>query len=176
MRILHTSETKRGPQSTLFGKNASAGVISIVTKKPQFTFGGNIEASYGNYNAVEVNGITGLALMKADVLQDFDCIKVCTSYTLGGTTLYDLPSSIEDLERVQPSYEVLPGWGKYDPKLVPNLPEILAHTALIEPGGEATLRFAAHNADDFLNHGAQVASRMHGSAANCRSAELQQLT
>ena len=50
----------RGPQSTLFGKNASAGVISIVTKKPQFQFGGNVEASYGNYDAVVVKGtVTG---------------------------------------------------------------------------------------------------------------------
>jgi len=53
-------EVLRGPQSTLFGKNASAGVISIVTKKPQFTFGGNVEATYGNYNAVTVKGmVTG---------------------------------------------------------------------------------------------------------------------
>ncbi|MEE4452536.1 TonB-dependent receptor [Novosphingobium resinovorum] len=53
-------EVLRGPQSTLFGKNASAGVISIVTRKPQFEFGGNIEASYGNYDAVVVKGtVTG---------------------------------------------------------------------------------------------------------------------
>jgi outer membrane receptor protein involved in Fe transport len=50
-------EVLRGPQSTLFGKNASAGVISIVTQKPKFTFGGNVEASYGNYNAVVVKGV-----------------------------------------------------------------------------------------------------------------------
>ncbi|MFM5929370.1 MAG: TonB-dependent receptor [Novosphingobium sp.] len=50
-------EVLRGPQSTLFGKNASAGVISLVTKKPQFNFGGNIEASYGNYNALVVKGV-----------------------------------------------------------------------------------------------------------------------
>ncbi|WP_296675847.1 TonB-dependent receptor [Novosphingobium sp.] len=50
-------EVLRGPQSTLFGKNASAGVISIVTRAPQFKFGGNVEASYGNYNAVVVKGV-----------------------------------------------------------------------------------------------------------------------
>jgi adenylosuccinate synthase len=68
--------------------------------------------------AVEVNGLTGLALTKADVLQDFKEIKVCTSYRLGSQTLHDLPSCIEDLEKVQPVYETVPGWGKYDPKTV----------------------------------------------------------
>ena len=53
-------EVLRGPQSTLFGKNASAGIISIVTEEPQFEFGGGIEASYGNYDAIVVKGdITG---------------------------------------------------------------------------------------------------------------------
>ncbi|MCB2073216.1 MAG: TonB-dependent receptor [Novosphingobium sp.] len=50
-------EVLRGPQSTLFGKNASAGVISIVTKKPRFEFGGNVEASYGNFDAVVLKGV-----------------------------------------------------------------------------------------------------------------------
>jgi outer membrane receptor protein involved in Fe transport len=45
-------EVLRGPQSTLFGKNASAGVISITTKTPSFEFGGSAELTYGNYDAV----------------------------------------------------------------------------------------------------------------------------
>ncbi len=53
-------EVLNGPQSTLFGKNASAGVISVVTREPQFEFGGAIEASYGNFNAFVLKGdITG---------------------------------------------------------------------------------------------------------------------
>lgn len=53
-------EVLNGPQSTLFGKNASAGVISVVTREPQFEFGGAIEASYGNYNAFVIKGdVTG---------------------------------------------------------------------------------------------------------------------
>ena len=44
-------EVLRGPQSTLFGKNASAGIISIVTAEPAFDFGGSAELTYGNYNA-----------------------------------------------------------------------------------------------------------------------------
>ena len=45
-------EVLRGPQSTLFGKNASAGVISIVTQEPQFEQQGGAELTYGNYNLV----------------------------------------------------------------------------------------------------------------------------
>lgn len=57
---LRRIEVLRGPQSTLFGKNASAGIISVVTAPPSFTFGGSVEASYGNYNAIVAKAdITG---------------------------------------------------------------------------------------------------------------------
>ncbi len=53
-------EVLNGPQSTLFGKNASAGVISVVTREPQFDFGGTAELSYGNYDSIVVKGdVTG---------------------------------------------------------------------------------------------------------------------
>lgn len=53
-------EVLNGPQSTLFGKNASAGVISIVTREPQFEWGGMVEASYGNFNALVLQAdVTG---------------------------------------------------------------------------------------------------------------------
>ncbi len=53
-------EVLRGPQSTLFGKNASAGVISVVTKKPQFEFGGVVDATVSNFNGYRLNGyVTG---------------------------------------------------------------------------------------------------------------------
>ncbi|RVQ69412.1 TonB-dependent receptor [Croceicoccus ponticola] len=49
---LQRIEVLKGPQSTLFGKNASAGVISVVTAEPRFTFGGEAEVSYGNFDAM----------------------------------------------------------------------------------------------------------------------------
>ena len=53
---LNRSEVLRGPQSTLFGKNASVGVISLVTEKPSFEPTGEIELTYGNFNQARVKG------------------------------------------------------------------------------------------------------------------------
>ncbi len=53
-------EVLRGPQGTLFGRNASAGLIHVISKKPAFDFGANAEASYGNYDALRFSaGVTG---------------------------------------------------------------------------------------------------------------------
>ena len=49
-------EVLRGPQSTLFGKNASAGVISVVTKKPTFETEGSVEGTLSNFNGRRVGG------------------------------------------------------------------------------------------------------------------------
>jgi len=53
-------EVLRGPQGTLFGRNASAGLINIVSKKPSFDLGGFAEATYGNYDFLRLaGGVTG---------------------------------------------------------------------------------------------------------------------
>jgi len=57
---LERVEVLRGPQGTLFGRNTSAGALSIYTALPQFETHGYVEGSYGNYNAYGVKGaITG---------------------------------------------------------------------------------------------------------------------
>ena len=43
-------EVQRGPQGTLGGRNSSAGLISIYSKRPEFDLGGSAELTYGNYN------------------------------------------------------------------------------------------------------------------------------
>lgn len=60
--------------------------------------------------AVRVNGLTGIALTKLDVLDDFDTIKVCTGYEYNGAKLEDLPAQLEVFEKCKPVYEELPGW------------------------------------------------------------------
>lgn len=59
---LERVEVLRGPQSTLFGKNASAGVISVVTAAPSFDSEGRVEVQYGNYDQMLARGYftTGL--------------------------------------------------------------------------------------------------------------------
>jgi len=53
-------EVLSGPQSTLFGKNASAGVISVSTLLPEQEMGGMIEATAGNYGSRIIKGtVTG---------------------------------------------------------------------------------------------------------------------
>ena len=53
-------EVLRGPQGTLFGRNASAGILNIITKKPRFTPEVYGEATIGNYNLKRLaGGITG---------------------------------------------------------------------------------------------------------------------
>ena len=53
-------EVQRGPQGTLGGRNSSAGLISIYSKKPSFNFGATGEATYGNLDFVRLAGsITG---------------------------------------------------------------------------------------------------------------------
>lgn len=50
---LERIEVLKGPQGTLFGKNTSAGVINVVSKKPQFQFGSDVALTAGNYGDLE---------------------------------------------------------------------------------------------------------------------------
>jgi adenylosuccinate synthase len=59
--------------------------------------------------AIQVNGVTQLMMMKADVLSGFDTLKVCTAYTYKGETIHHLPYNIEE-ENVTPIYTEIKGW------------------------------------------------------------------
>ncbi len=59
--------------------------------------------------AVQVNGVTELIMMKADVLSGFEKIKVCTAYNYKGEKITHLPYNIE-AEYVTPVYTEMKGW------------------------------------------------------------------
>jgi adenylosuccinate synthase len=60
--------------------------------------------------AVRVNGLTGVALTKLDVLDGFETIKICTGYEHDGKVLDELPANLAVFEKCRPVYEEMPGW------------------------------------------------------------------
>src|SRR5881396_103602 len=60
--------------------------------------------------AAEINGFTAVALTKLDVLDALEEIKVCVGYNLDGKKCDSFPSVSQDLRRIEPVYETLPGW------------------------------------------------------------------
>ncbi len=58
--------------------------------------------------SVMLNGVTELIMMKADVLDDFDTIKVCVGYEIDGEVVEHFPFELND--KVKPVYVELPGW------------------------------------------------------------------
>jgi adenylosuccinate synthase len=70
---------------------------------------GWFDASVVQYSA-RVNGLTGLAITKLDVLDTFDEVPVGTGYDLEGERCEGMPADVEALERVKPVYERLQGW------------------------------------------------------------------
>ena len=61
--------------------------------------------------AVQINGVTELMMMKADVLSGFETIKVCTAYQYKGEEIQHLPYNIEE-EYVTPIYKEMKGWSQ----------------------------------------------------------------
>ena len=57
--------------------------------------------------AIMINGVTDLVMMKGDVLDEFETIKVCTAYKKGDEVVTEMPYDTEGYEAV---YEELPGW------------------------------------------------------------------
>jgi iron complex outermembrane receptor protein len=56
-------EILRGPQGTLYGRNSTGGTVNVITAKPTYEFGGNVSASYGNYDAVQLQGMLNVPIV-----------------------------------------------------------------------------------------------------------------
>lgn len=61
-------------------------------------------------DAVRLNGITGLAVTKLDVLSGQPQLKIATSYDAAGRNFTTMPSNIRLTEKAKPVYEEIPGW------------------------------------------------------------------
>src|SRR3546814_15066380 len=59
-------EVLRGPQGTLFGKNTTGGAVTVRTKRPELDrIGGEARATYGSFNAYQLQGALNLPLIPA---------------------------------------------------------------------------------------------------------------
>src|SRR3954471_2690914 len=83
------------------------GEFGAVTGRPRRC--GWFDATVVRY-ATRVNGLTGLAVTKLDVLDSFTDIPVCTGYMLEGERSDEMPAEVDALGRVEPVYETHPGW------------------------------------------------------------------
>lgn len=72
---------------------------------------GWFDAVVARYSA-QINGLTGIALTKADVFDDFDRVKICTAYKdrRDGTIYEHYPTKLSLHEHLEPVYEEMPGW------------------------------------------------------------------
>jgi adenylosuccinate synthase len=94
--------------------------------------------------AVMVNGITELAMMKADVLNGMDTVRLCTRYQVNGRLTDRLPYDIST--GIEPVYEDFPGWG--DPRIDAPLPDALQrYIARIEQAVEVPITLVSLGPD-----------------------------
>jgi adenylosuccinate synthase len=64
----------------------------------------------GVRHAVRINGMTGIALTKLDVLTGFKKIRICNEYRSGAKVYRDFPASVKVLKTAQPVWEDMEGW------------------------------------------------------------------
>ncbi|MGD0497488.1 MAG: adenylosuccinate synthase [Bryobacteraceae bacterium] len=61
--------------------------------------------------AATINGFDSIVVTKLDVLDEFDPIPVCVGYRIGGREAAGMPPTVAEIEKVEPVYEYVPGWG-----------------------------------------------------------------
>ncbi|BCW87229.1 Metal-pseudopaline receptor CntO [Alphaproteobacteria bacterium SO-S41] len=87
---LERIEVLRGPQGTLFGKNAVGGLVQFITKKPENDKWVNLEATVGNYNRLSFKGSGNYALSDKTFVSASISSKSRDGYTLNETTGNDV--------------------------------------------------------------------------------------
>lgn len=87
-------EVLRGPQGTLYGKNATGGAVNIVTKKPGFTTEGYVTGSYGNFNRVRLQGA-----LQAPLIEDVLAVRIAALYVHDTGVLKNVTPGLGDLDQ-----------------------------------------------------------------------------
>ncbi len=109
----YTTRVGEGPFPTEFGPGM---MEKIRTKGKEFGATTGRPRRCGWFDAVLVryslmiNGISELAIMKLDVLDELENIKICTAYKYQGKTYTDFPMDFEVLCKAKPVYEEMAGW------------------------------------------------------------------
>lgn len=78
-----------------------------VTRRPRRC--GWLDAVAVRY-AARLSGVDSIAVMLLDVLDELPELQICTAYEIDGRKTQDFPAHVDDLRRVRPIYETLPGW------------------------------------------------------------------
>ncbi len=78
-----------------------------VTRRPRRC--GWFDVVAARYTA-RLSGVDNLAVMLLDVLSELPELQICTAYELDGKRIMNFPDHVEDLRRVVPVYESMPGW------------------------------------------------------------------
>ena len=109
----YTTRVGNGPLPTAFGPAMDERIRELgaefgaTTGRPRRC--GWFDAVLAAYSA-RVNGLTGIAVTKLDVLDTLPELKIATGYRTGGEARSLFPACVSELERAEPVYETLPGW------------------------------------------------------------------
>jgi adenylosuccinate synthase len=110
---VYTTRVGGGPFPTELGDDVGEKLRQVgdefgaTTGRPRRT--GWLDAAALRF-AARVNGMSGLALTKLDVLRGIRPLKICVGYRVGSSELDEIPLDPEEIERAQPMYESADGW------------------------------------------------------------------
>ena len=109
----YTTRVGNGPLPTAFDDDLDERVRELgaefgaTTGRPRRC--GWFDAVLAGY-AARVNGLTGIAVTKLDVLDTLPELKIATGYRIEGMVQTLFPAGVRELEGAEPVYETLPGW------------------------------------------------------------------
>lgn len=111
----YTTRVGNGPFPTefseeeqlLFPDHTASREIGVTTGRKRRM--GWFDAVLAGYT-LRLNGVTHLAVMKLDILDNLEEVRICTGYLLDGKQTAHFPAASEELLRVRPIYETFPGW------------------------------------------------------------------